>query len=164
MTPDVVDALQLRDIHLPGAPEFWPPAWGWWLLMAAVLALLLVLLMTQWRRLMRKRRLDRLLGLLKQLQRRSDLSETERLAELSGLLRRVALMHHPRRDIASLTGSDWLRFLDASGGQGGFTNGPGRVLGVGPYTRHLAESVDWSALNGLARDWVMIQVEGRDAA
>lgn len=164
MTPDVVDALQLRDIHLPVAPEFWPPAWGWWVLFAAVLTLLLVMLARQWQLMMRKRRVARLLRLLKELQRRPGLTEPERLAELSGLLRRVALTHHSRRDIASLTGGDWLRFLDASGGQGGFTNGPGQVLGDGPYTRRLSESVDWPALTDLARNWVVVQVEGRDAA
>ena len=164
MTPDVVNGLSLRDIHLPGAPEFWPPAWGWWLLLATLVVLLLVVLMRQWRRVMRRRRVARLLRLLKRLQCRGDLSDAQRLAELSGLLRRVALMHHSRRDIASLTGSDWLAFLDASGGHGGFANGPGRVLGEGPYARKPSGSVDWPALNGLASDWLVRQIEGPDAA
>ena len=26
-----MDALALRDIHLPAEPGLWPLAWGWWL-------------------------------------------------------------------------------------------------------------------------------------
>ena len=29
---------QLRDVHLPPDPNWWPPAPGWWLLAAVVLA------------------------------------------------------------------------------------------------------------------------------
>ena len=32
---------QLRDIHLPGPVESWPPAIGWWILLAIILLLVL---------------------------------------------------------------------------------------------------------------------------
>ena len=30
------EALQLKDIHLPGSPDLWPLALGWWLLLAII--------------------------------------------------------------------------------------------------------------------------------
>ena len=48
--------------------------------------------------------------------------------ELPALVKRVALQAWPREQVASLTGADWLAFLDESYGGDGFANGPGRCL------------------------------------
>ena len=40
--------LELRDIHLPAAVSWWPPALGWWLLLALALGLGVAFLL--WRR------------------------------------------------------------------------------------------------------------------
>jgi hypothetical protein len=78
----------------------------------------------------------------------------EGLARVSLLLRRLALTRFPQAKVAALTGNAWLRFLDESGGQGRFANGPGRVLGSGPYQRALPPDVDIAGLVALVRDWV----------
>jgi len=147
--------LQLRDIHLPGPPDFWPPAPGWWLLTAVLLGLLAWGGLLAWRQMKIRLQRRHILALLEQMERSSNGQATpELLAQLSRLTRRLALMRFPRRDIASLTGQDWLRFLDNSGGDGQFLHGPGRVLAQGPYMHELRDEIDSRALISLIRQWI----------
>ena len=156
MNPSVIgteDALQIRDVHLPVNPEFWPPAPGWWVLAVTVLVLLLWIT-TRLLRLWRRSRLQKeILASLDELQRQySDEQIPHFLAEVSILLRRVALMKFPRQQVAALTGKGWLSFLDQHGGDGQYSNGVGSVLAAGPYTRH--SEVDQNALLSLTRKWI----------
>lgn len=149
----VEQTLQLRDVHLPASPDFWPPAPGWWIvaLLAAVSLIWIgVRLIGFWRRKSLQREIFRLLN---------DLSKTEPddqipifLASVSTLLRRVALLKYPRNKVAPLTGKDWLSFLDAQGGEGQFVNGVGCVLEAGAYTRN--STVDQHGLLLLAKKWI----------
>lgn len=164
MNPTTSAELILRDVHLPPAPEIWPPAWGWWLLLAVLLPTLTWLGLLFWRRLQMRRQRARLFALLGQFER----AETDEigpafLAGISRLLRRIALLRYPRSEIAALSGIAWLRFLDRSGGDGRFERGPGRVLADGPYRRTLGESVDRRALIDLVREWIDIN-SGRQRA
>ena len=63
-------------------------------------------------------------------------------------------MRFPRDQVAALTGEAWLRFLDESGGNGRFREGPGRILAAGPYQRSLPAEVDTAGLIVLVREWV----------
>lgn len=159
MNPAAQPALQLRDIHLPGAPGFWPLAPGWWVV-AALIALLIVggALMT-WRRFRIRAREGRALRTLAELESafRHDRAP-ETLARISVLLRQIALARFPRRQVASLTGRAWLGFLDASGGQGRFGAGPGQVLAGSPYQRSLPAELDMDALMALVREWVQVNL------
>ncbi len=151
----VQPALQLRDIHLPGAPAFWPPAPGWWLVAAALIGLLAWAGFIALRRYRLRRRRQRVLAVLARLEAGLAGERTpENLAQLSLLLRRLALMRFPRRRVAALTGNAWLRFLDESGGNGRFSQGPGQVLATGPYRRSLPPDLDAAGLASLVRAWV----------
>ena len=55
------------------------------------------------------------------------------VAAISVLLRRLALVRYPPDQVAGLAGPQWLAFLDRTGGGGGFTEGPGRLLAEVPY-------------------------------
>lgn len=155
MNADPQQALQLRDIHLPPAPPFWPPAPGWWIVAAVLLALLAWGAHAAWRQLRLRRQRRRLMDVLARLES-GLVSERspEGLANISVLLRRLALMRFPRASVATLTGTAWLRFLDESGGKGRFADGPGRVLGSGPYQRALPADLDIVGLVALVREWV----------
>ncbi len=153
MNPAGQTALQLRDIHLPAAPGWWPPAPGWWLVAAISLALLTWLGRIALRRYRLHRQRQRILARLDTLTQSHEVTP-QSLAELSILLRRLALMRHPRREVARLSGADWLRFLDDTGGDGRFTHGPGEVLASGPYRPALPGEVDVAALSALLRDWI----------
>ena len=150
------EILQLKDIHLPLTPELWPPAPGWWLLTVAVLvavAWTTIYLMRLWRR---YRLQKEILAELTELQRYSDEQVPQFLAEISILLRRVAMMKFPRQQVAALNGSGWLSFLDLHGGDGEYSNGVGSVLAEGPYARHsvAGNQIDKDALLSLARKWI----------
>jgi len=153
MNPGVTPVLDLRDVHAPPFPDFWPPAPGWWVA-AALLVGLLVLVSVY---LSRRYRLHRL--------RRQVLARLDSLVagytteaavgfvtEVSMLLRRVALRRFPRRQVAALFGADWCRFLDETGGDGGFSRGAGQVLASGPYAARV--EVDPEGLTALARAWI----------
>ncbi len=158
MNPDPLAAMGLRDIHGAPAPEFWPPAPGWWLLAALVLAglaWLAVRALAAWRRWrLRQQILAELDGL-------AACAPDQLAAQLSVLLRRIALMYFRRSEVAPLAGSAWLAFLDRTGGGGAFTAGPGRVLASAPYAVPGAASGDRAALLSLARRWVRHTVERR---
>ena len=49
-------------------------------------------------------------------------------------------------------GVDWCRFLDETGGDGGFSQGAGQVLAIGPYATRV--EVDPEELTTLARLWI----------
>ncbi|MDJ0858668.1 MAG: DUF4381 domain-containing protein [Dinoroseobacter sp.] len=72
-------------------------------------------------------------------------------AQIAVVLRRVAVTAYSRDKVASLSGADWLAFLDSSFSGTGFRNGPGTVLASAPFTEghHTAPG-----LNALARTWV----------
>lgn len=154
MNPAVQQALQLRDIHLPAAPGFWPPAPGWWVV-AGLLALLIAgAAFKAWRQYRVRARERRAMRTLAEAEAGFREERTpERLAPISELLRQIALARFPRRRVASLTGRAWLHFLDESGGQGRFTEGPGRVLAGVPYQRSLPTDLDTDALMALVREW-----------
>ncbi len=141
---------QLRDVHLPENPGWWPPAIGWWLLACLLIGLLLGALfwISRWRA---------------NAWRRAALHEHQRLVaashgnaevvrELSVLMRRVAIKAEPRQQVASATDQQWLTVLDRIGQTNEYTDGVGGLLTVWPYrdmTSDQAASTD--QLNSLFR-------------
>ncbi len=102
----VGDGLVLRDIHMPPAPAWWPPAPGWWI---ALVALLVAAGGLAWW-LARRRRRARAVARLFDDALAQAATPGERVAAISGLLRRAARRIDPHAD--RLQGEDWLRFLD----------------------------------------------------
>ncbi|NEX21145.1 DUF4381 domain-containing protein [Thiorhodococcus mannitoliphagus] len=162
MNPDPL--ADLRDWHLPDPLSWWPPAPGWWILLGlAVLAMVAAFLWI--RRLRRRGRAWRaakreLVGLRAAYE--SDRDGRRFIAELSRLLRRLALLRYPRERVAGLSGSAWLEFLDATGGAGGFVGGAGRIL-MAAY-RADAKGVSEDEVAGLARlaeTWMAANEGGR---
>lgn len=143
---------ELRDIHLPPAPPLWPPAPGWWLLAAIALiaiALAARLLWHAWRRGRGRRAAMRALARLRERHRGGE-SAAAITVELSALLRRAAMIRHPRERVAGLTGRDWLAFLDDD--QYRFSEGVGACLATAPYARSTNADVD--ALLTLCETWL----------
>jgi len=154
------DALaELRGYHFPDPVSWWPPAPGWWLLAALLLLATSALVWTLWRRQRRRAALRAALVELDTLAGAHDgLDPAEFARRLSRLLRRYALARFPRREVAGLAGEDWLRFLDAHGGDQAFTRGPGRLLREAPY-RPAGDAPALTELAALARSWMLHNAE-----
>jgi hypothetical protein len=150
---------ELRDIHVPADPSWWPPAPGWWLLAAIVIAVLAWMILRLRQRMQRRQWRQRVIAELDRIATDASLraDPTRLLGELSQLLRRSARLI----DVAapSFRGTTWLAFLDQQLGGDEFSRGAGRVLLDGPYQRHT--SIDVDTLLALVRRWLMRVLEDR---
>jgi hypothetical protein len=145
--------LPLRDIHLPEPVSWWPPAPGWWMLL--ILLLLAALLSGFLRHRYKRKALQRAVqkALLSIGEDYRQTGDAQVLAQrLSILLRRVSLSHYPRREVAGLTGSAWLRLLDRTLPGDEFQHGAGRVLVDAPYSGD--SRIDGPALLQLCERWL----------
>jgi len=146
----------LRDIHLPGAVTVWPLAPGWWLIFGGLVALTVgVLLHLRARRRSVKRAAVRELDGIEASFRSSR--DVARLAlSLATLLRRVAIARFPRRDVASLHGRDWSRFLVRTSGDRGLTVEIVHDLSLAVYAGPSAEpdASRVEAWTTAARNWI----------
>lgn len=145
---------ELRDIHVPGLIETWPPAPGW--LLIAVLGVLALLAFCVWlyRRWRANRYRREAIRELKHLHANwlNDNDDRAYLLAVQGLLKRVALTGFPREDVASLTGEAWVRFLDQSTGSHDFSIGESEVLIDGNYRQDT--DINVPALDLVARQWI----------
>lgn len=159
---------QLRDIHLPDPVSFWPPAPGWWLLLLVVLIAIVFACRHAIAAMIRRRKLA---SVLAELDAAYRLYETQRpdnaaglvfLAKVNSLLNRVVQVLYPDSGSANLTGSQWLRFLDACDNSSVFTQGPGSVLADGMYRP--AFDADADALYDCARQWITRRYQEKQPA
>lgn len=130
MQPDLLQ--QLRDIHLPADPAWWPPAPGWWLL--ALLAVAVAI----WagRLLLAAHRRRQPLKLARRYYEdvyasfgRGEIDGPTYLQETNELLKRL-YVHGIGDDRArSANDGDWLAYLDERSGGSAFSQGPGAQLG-----------------------------------
>jgi len=117
----------LHDIVVPPSVSIWPATTGWyWMigLSAVIVGASSIWAVARWQH---------------NAYRRAALDELERLEAQAGvsgdtirliaeLIKRVAMMSCSRAQIASLSGAEWLTFLDTTIGTSDFTQGPGRQL------------------------------------
>lgn len=127
-----MEPLALKDIHLPSEVAVWPLAPGWWLL-AGLLVLGAVAVWLAVRRYRRGAVLREAKQMLVSLLNDNQLGPAEKLASLSALIRRVAISTAVRTEVANLTGSDWLAYLDQGLKGAPFSQGPGQYLADSPY-------------------------------
>lgn len=157
MSPIDFSQIPLRDIHLPGAVGWWPPAPGWWILVGVLVAAA-VIAFIRYRRLYRERAaLEALRGVLVALERGEQ--PIRCLQRISMIVRRFAMSIATQTEaVAGLTGERWLRYLDSHWERQAFSSGPGRALAVAPYARpERVRADDVVQLNALCRDWVNAQ-------
>jgi hypothetical protein len=96
---------QLKDIHLPQATSFWPPAWPWWLLLVVIIATITFSILHYKRQAWRR-------AALKQYGHIDWQSEQTAYRDANKLLKQICIQKIDKK-CAHLSGEDWLIFLDA---------------------------------------------------
>jgi hypothetical protein len=148
-----MNEIPLKDIHLPDAALWWPPAPGWWLLL---IALILMVFAGRYFRYWLHHRSYRTLSLreYKAIHQSFDQAQDYKvlLAEVSSLLRRTAISYQGRQSTASLTGADWITQLNQLSGEPCFTAEQQELLISGQYRRELQYDVD--ALFASCERWI----------
>jgi len=153
------ESLPLRDIHLPDAISWWPPAIGWWLLIGGLVVVIITFFLIKKIR-QRKQLQKTALAELKNICARyeSDNDKKVLAQSLSVLLRRASISYYPRHNVASLTGEQWLHHLDNTTNKKGFKTSAGHVLITAPYLPDDSnEAIDASSLISLCESWLHAQ-------
>lgn len=147
--------LPLRDIHLPDAIGWWPPAPGWWAITFLLLATI-VFLIWRWRQQKGdESTLELALYELDRLQKQHGKDSKTLLRELSVLLRRTAISQYGRKRVSGFTGETWVEFLDQKAGKPLFRGKLERFLTEIPY-RPETEAETTAIFNAI-REWIKLQ-------
>ena len=143
--------IDLRDIHTPLEPSWWPPAPGWWLLViltATLIACATVALYKRNKLLRPRREAERLIIELYQATLTKGASNGDYVRGTNEILKRLIVNVLGRRDLAPTSAASWLQALDEMSGTTEFTQGAGAVFGISRYSRNPPE-VDLSELHKL---------------
>ncbi len=137
MQPDLLQ--QLRDIHLPADPAWWPPAPGWWLLLLLGLALLIWLgsrLQDAYRRRQPLKLARRYYENLYAAYGRGEIDGPDYLQQTNELLKRLYIHGIGDDEARSANDERWLSYLDEKSGGTAFTEGAGAQLGNQRFRPH----------------------------
>jgi len=118
----------IDEIMLPEVISWWPSAPGWKVLGLILLAWLVLRVVRLARRWWRNRYRREALRQLKQLQQQAGSKALDVVASLPYYIKVTALQAYPRAEVASLSGENWLTFLDAHYSGPSFAEGTGRKL------------------------------------
>ena len=97
---------ELRDIHLPDGVSAFPPAYGWWVILATIIALVALVYMISVIR--RKSKKLYALHLLQNIYCNNTIASA---VEMSGLLRRICIFKY--KEAITLSGINWIKFLNS---------------------------------------------------
>lgn len=160
MNPDI-ESLALKDIHLPEAVSWFPPAPGWWIVLSLLLATFISYLLYRRYRIRRRLR-DEAILLLNCI--KSDFQQHKDpvrfLNEMSRMFRRVTLTLYPRQQVASLSGQEWLDFLTKIAADAGahdvfFNSRVGELLLSRQYQKSITYDTDqFEQLYLLSKKWI----------
>jgi len=113
MSAPVQNTVALRDIHLPDAISWWPPAIGWWLLLAIIIAAIIFI-----PRIYRyftyvplnKIAENKFQNIISEYSKNNNTLEL--IKEISILLRQISMSYNGRDSVAQLTGDKWISSLN----------------------------------------------------
>lgn len=145
--------LPLRDIHLPDAISWWPPAIGWWLLLVLI-PLSIFGLWWSYKRVTRNTAIKSAKRLLITIKNDPTTDNLQKLQQLSTWLRRVIMSIAPDQHNAGLTGHAWLIYLDNNVEGSPFSEGIGQCLTDAQFRQSIPNNLDINALITLCETWL----------
>jgi len=155
---------QLADIHLPEPIGFWPPAPGWWVVGLIVLGLMIWAAIKVFSRLRQERRYRfarrELDACLRQYRQRSadasmnaeSQARQDYINDVNSVLRRVALKHFNRGDVAGLSDRRWVDFIEHHGDASLMDDSLREALAQGRFAPKC--DIDPLRLHEMARRWI----------
>ncbi len=143
MKDDLTSLDRLHDIAVPPPVPWWPPAPGWYGVLALVLLGVVVLLVWQWRRW--RANAYRRAAL-------QELAAANTPAAISEILRRAALAFTPRTTLAELTGEKWSAWLATSSPIPMAEDVKNQL--VSAIYKPSKDSTDVSSLTAYAESWI----------
>ena len=163
MPGDPTSLDNLFDIVTAPPVPAWPPAPGWYVVAGAVALVGGRIAWRGWRRWRAAAYRRAALAELDQIHARAgDPGDRgEALRELAPLVKRTALAAFAREEVASLSGAEWLRFLDRTGRTDAFTSGSGHALAEVAYDPAAIARMDGAAVEDLfriVRRWIATHV------
>ena len=149
--------LPLRDIHLPDAIAWWPPAFGWWILVAGFVVAGVVVCLRAWQQRRHRAATRALKSIVSALE--SGAEPAGCVGDASIVLRRFAMtVNQKSADVAGLTGEAWLEYLGGKMRDPEFASGAGRLLLDAPYRATGKVTVDQAqAVCRVCVDWIKAQ-------
>jgi hypothetical protein len=161
--PEVFGNYAIRGIVeiLPPEQVSWLPTTIGWRLVALLLAVLATRWSwRRWQRWLRNRYRTVAVAELEAILA-APASSQQKLASISRLLKATALQAYPRTEVASLSGAEWIKWLNACGNGSVFPRESTRLLAEAVYLR--STTIADSGLKDLAaasRRWIKQHVEG----
>ncbi|WP_150463506.1 DUF4381 domain-containing protein [Francisella sp. XLW-1] len=146
---------QLKDIYLPATvSQWWPLAYGWWLLLGLiVLAFIIFLIILHFRKKKNNYKDSIVNDFRRAIEETKQNKPKEVLQNISVYLKRVALQKFPNQQIKTLHGEQWLEFLDSKMKNQNFKNTKANMLA----NSYRAVELDKQTLNEIltvAEQWL----------
>jgi len=149
------ELFQLKDIHLPAEIWRWPWAMPAQIIFVVLIALLILAGRWGFRKYKKNKPKRIALRLLAQYQ--ADYAQHAQrqkiAAQISELLKRVALAYFPRKEVAGLEGQAWIDFLNRTGEKLDFNRVQAALL-VLPYCLD-EDAGELPALIHLTQQWIV---------
>ena len=136
---------QLRDVHAPMAPEWWPPALGWWLLAIAAIAGTVFICRLLWQAYRARqpiRSARTLIDELKEKHAQGRIDTLHYVHETNEVLKRLLVNALGIRHLGAISDEQWLDALDTIVGNREFSEGHGKILGVQRFSPRATADVE----------------------